>query len=507
MAGGWWLLARPIPPPQISVSGGHLLAASGREVLLRADTPSINVTLEVPPEASFTPLYLTVQNVAASRIALLEAPPGCGVQAVGATVLRVSLPPLPQGLWSVRMVTGPASPDGSFSFAVFGDSRGFNEALSAVVEKVNQAGVDFAIHLGDLTPMGTQEQYQEALSALNLLQVPVYLTPGNHDVQGPNSSQLYREAFGATSYSFSYGGVRFVGVDTSSLHFNETQQQWLAQQLEQASSRMQPIIVFTHTPPFDPRPGGNHSLLSSEEASSFHSLMVEYGVSLVVAGHIHIYNFTQLDGVRYLVSGGAGAALHAPPEEGGFYHYVRVTVAEGEVDVEPVEVDVPPLPYQVEIVGRTGVSVTLGLHDLESLATVERVGQFENIYGNLRGFGLYWGVLVSDLLELVGGMEEGDTLVAEAEDGVSQSYGYGNVYPNASWYERQGYFVLAITCNGSLPPEWSDGVRLVFLPKDGCYDNSDCQATSYPGQGYNVYPSAGARWLRWVIRLTVLPSA
>jgi len=404
------------------------------------------------------------------------------------------------------MATIPSSPDGSFSFAVFGDSQGFNEALSAIAEEVNLGRVDFAIHLGDLTPDGTWEQYQEALSSLNQFQVPVYLTPGNHDVQGADGYKIYREVFGSTSYSFSYGGARFVGVDTSSLHFNETQQSWLAQQLEQVREG-EPITVFTHTPPFDPRPGGEHCFLSEKESTSFHSLMVEYGVSLVAAGHIHIYNLTWLDGVRYLVSGGAGAALHAPPEKGGFHHYVRVTVSGGEVDVEPVEVEVPPVPCQVELMGRNGMSVILGLHDLERLSTVERIGQFENIYGNFRGFGLYRGVLVGYLLDLVGGMEEGDTLLVEAADGVEQSYGYGNVYPNASWYERQGYFVLAIACNGSLPPQWADGPRLVFLPEDGCYDNSDCQATSYPRQGYNVYPSAGARWLRWVIRLTVIPSS
>jgi hypothetical protein len=148
--------------------------------------------------------------------------------------------------------------------------------------------------------------------------------------------------------------------------------------------------------------------------------------------------------------------------------------------------------------------MTLGLHDLESLATIQRFGQFENQYSNLRGYGLYYGVLISDLLDLVGSMSSNQILVAEASDGYQQTYGYANVYPNTSWYQWQGDFILAFQYNTTRPPEWTDGPRLAFLPLDETYTNADCAATSYPDQGYHLYPSAGARWVRHVIQLQLI---
>ena len=59
-----------------------------------------------------------------------------------------------------------------------------------------------------------------------------------------------------------------------------------------------------------------------------------------IFSHIHIYWYGEEDGVQMLITGGGGAPLYAPPDQGGFYHYVRLYMAaNGTVSVEPVRVE------------------------------------------------------------------------------------------------------------------------------------------------------------------------
>ena len=45
-----------------------------------------------------------------------------------------------------------------------------------------------------------------------------------------------------------------------------------------------------------------------------HPLFVEYGVRLVLSGHVHAYERFEVDGVHYVIDGGGGALLYDPSE-------------------------------------------------------------------------------------------------------------------------------------------------------------------------------------------------
>ncbi|MFX1562957.1 MAG: metallophosphoesterase family protein [Promethearchaeota archaeon] len=500
LIGGGWIFLHTITVADMTVDGGHIQDISPRKITIRADTPQLNLSISIPNGAILSSQLIIVHNLASDRIQLVDFPLGTQVVRIDATTLQLILPPLLSGNHRFSISTQSLQ-ENEVTIAVLGDSQGFNEALSTIVGEINQDEVDFVLHLGDITPSGQNKQYTDAASAIDDLQIPLYSTPGNHDVKD-NGTILYTQFFGPLNTAFTYNGIYFIGLDTSSLGMDSTHQQWLEGQLQQAGTR--PIIVYTHVPPVDPRLGNDHGFLDSHQAEEFIALMNQYQVELVMNGHIHLYNTTIHDDILYLTSGGAGASLVASPDQGGFHHYVLVTISLQEIILEPQPVEVPVLPVAVEIRNSANFSMTLGLHDLESLATIQRWGQFENIYSNLRGYGLYRGVLISDLLVLIGGMSSNQILLAEAYDGYQQTYGYSNVYPNTSWYQLQGDFILAFQYNTTLPPEWTDGPRLAFLPLDETYSNLDCEETSYPNQGYHLYPSAGARWIRTVILLQII---
>jgi 3',5'-cyclic AMP phosphodiesterase CpdA len=392
--------------------------------------------------------------------------------------------------------------DSTVNFYVFGDSQGYQDGIIEIAEIANIERPDFAFHCGDLTPFGQSTQYDEVVSALEIFRDPVYTTAGNHDIK-EGGGERYQQHFGSSSFSFEIGSIHFTVFNTSTNDVSENELIWLENDLSQSDAGIK--FVFTHTPPFDPRTGSEHSILNETNAERLMTLFETQEVNTVFTGHVHMYNESVRNGVRYVITGGAGASLYASEEEGGIHHFVNVTVSETGVEIAPVLLTPPSLERDRVVVRGPDADVTLSLTDLINMDTISGWSSFQNQYDNWRGYGLYQGVLVSDLVELVGGVGVSDIVQVSAFDGYSQDFSYDNVYPNASWYDAQGDMVLVFGLNGTDVLDWTDGMRLVMLPADEAYSNDDCLTTSSPGMGYHVYPSAGARWVRFVSFIEVIP--
>ena len=98
---------------------------------------------------------------------------------------------------------------------------------------------------------------------------PVWNVPGNHDHYGIIRSRshadsanplynrgMYRQYFGPDYYSFTYGGVHFIGLNTispdDSAYYGDVdsvQMRWLERDLEHVPVTM-PIVTFNHIPMF-----------------------------------------------------------------------------------------------------------------------------------------------------------------------------------------------------------------------------------------------------------------
>jgi predicted phosphodiesterase len=393
----------------------------------------------------------------------------------------------------------PLTDNSTLNFYVFGDSQGYQGGVEQIVATANQYRPQFIFHCGDLTSFGQQNQYQDIKAVLDQSQVPVYATIGNHDIKD-GGGQYYIQYFGSSTYSFDTGPAHISVFNTSSGDVSEAEFAWLEQDLSQADSEYK--FVFTHIPPFNPLPDLDHSLLNTTTSARLMHLFEEQDVDVVFTGHIHLFNDSTYNGVRYIVTGGAGASLYADESHGGIYHFVNVSVSPSGISIEPVILDTPTI-LRNSIVVR-GVNededVTLSLDDLLQMTPLSGFSSFQNQYDNWRGQGIYEGIAVSALLELVGGMTVNDTLVVMAFDEYYQEFSYSNVYPNASWADIQGPMILAYSYNGTHVLDWADGMRLVMLPPDGAYSNEDANLTSS-----SPVLSAGSRWVRFVSYLEVVP--
>jgi len=387
--------------------------------------------------------------------------------------------------------------DDTINFYVFGDSQGYQGGVEQIVTAANLYRPNFIFHCGDLTPFGQENQYQAIKTVLDQSMVPVYTTIGNHDVKN-GGGKLYEEYFGTSRYSFDIGPAHFTVFNTSSGDISSQEFSWLEQDLTQTDAEFR--FVFTHIPPFDPRTGEDHSLINSTASTQLMSLFEEHDVDVVFTGHIHVYNETTINGVRYVITGGAGASLYADEDSGGIYHYTNVTLHKGNLIIEPVILDTPSLPRDVVAVRGLVEDVTLSLADLLQMGVITGYSSFQNQYDNWRGHGTYSGIAISELVELVGGMGINDTLVVRSFDGYAQEFSYSNVYPNATWAEIQGSMILSYAYNDTSVLDWADGMRLVMIPPDGGYSNADAIQTSETGDVI----SAGARWVRFVSLIEVI---
>lgn len=143
--------------------------------------------------------------------------------------------------------------------------------LKALVDSLRPA---FVIISGDLVRDALRVPEEEARRYYDLFAreiatftVPVYTVPGNHEIFGierhrslvsPShplyGKRFYRSMRGPNYYSFEYGGVHFLGLDTVDYddlwyygHVDSVQLDWMRKDVENLRAGM-PVVTFNHIP-------------------------------------------------------------------------------------------------------------------------------------------------------------------------------------------------------------------------------------------------------------------
>ena len=252
-------------------------------------------------------------------------------------------PVTPQGTRFV--VVGDAEP-GRFWWLrrFFGRPGVFEEHL----RRVRGRALDFVIQLGDMVSRGTPDRYAEFLLKLRKarLRVPYLTVLGNHDrsrPHRPSNASLYRMLFGSPDYLFDKGGVRFVVLDSSDGRLGRRRLEWLDRALEVPGRK----IVFTHMPPRQLWAWTYGGLGGIRKGSrTFAGIVARRGVDRVYVGHVHGFGTADLQGVRYVLTGGGGSPLFPSGARERSYHHLRVEAGPDGVRETLVRLDgtEEPLP-------------------------------------------------------------------------------------------------------------------------------------------------------------------
>jgi hypothetical protein len=315
---------------------------------------------------------------------------------------RAGFPPLPAVPKTGQLQDQPGAT--KFRFIAAGDNRPAEETLkqpqvlTQIFNDAQRFKPAFFLWSGDIIyghedhRKKLEQQYKEFFGIARLAKVPVFNSPGNHEmdkvtktatekIETPDKKlQNYYLEFmkfpaKAPPYgAFDYGNSRFIAVDTEEVggpsptppsapppgkkikldpgFVSDVQLGLLKRDLE-ANKDKAHIFVFMHHPI---KPAKSSSGLNQTNAAALQALFEKYSnVSYVIAAHEHLYfnatgtTLTPADrqdpsaGPSYLVSGGAGAPLESCPGSAGancgsFNHYLVFEVDRDTVKVQVVQV-------------------------------------------------------------------------------------------------------------------------------------------------------------------------
>ena len=237
-----------------------------------------------------------------------QAPPARTTAPVTTQPATTAAPPAP----SVAGDTLAPTAKDSLKFAIVGDTgtgeRGQYETAAMMIKSRNVFPYEFVLMVGDNLygserPQDFVRKFETPYKPLLDGNVPFYASLGNHD--DPN--QRFYKFFnmnGERYYTFKKQSVRFFALDSN--YMDRDQLAWLKKELEASGSDWK--IAYFHHPLYSS--GGTHGS-EVDLRQQVEPLFLQYGLSVVFAGHEHFYERIKPQrGIQHFTNGG-GAKLRA----------------------------------------------------------------------------------------------------------------------------------------------------------------------------------------------------
>lgn len=249
---------------------------------------------------------------------------------------------------TARVVTSFVAPPrpgqscpGGLRLAIIGDTRSGHEKHAALVGQMRAFKPHLVVHLGDLVCHADRVEEWRTFFNIErrvLASAPVVVVPGNHDVWTNQKldhfgafmmKRYFRvgERGGIKHFTFEFGPFSGVVLDT---YFGEQLDNggmtWLKKRLAGIPDDRIKLVAI-HEPPIT---FGTH--MPGEELHYLRRVLVRNKVSLVLAGHVHLYERFVIGTTHFINSGGGGAYLHKARENvvSDEAQYLRKAVADFE---------------------------------------------------------------------------------------------------------------------------------------------------------------------------------
>jgi hypothetical protein len=243
----------------------------------------------------------------------------------------------------------------NFQFAIIGDRTGGANVLGTFDLAMNQINLlqpEFVINVGDMIEGYSDDkaelnaEWDEVDVMLKKLEMPFFRTPGNHDIANDVAQQVWRDRHGATYYHFVYKNVLFMVLDTEDpprtappgikeklelynrlqtedpakaqamlaefmadesvvaglakkIDFTDEQVAFVKNTLAQ-NPDVRWTFMFVHDPAWE-RPSESFKAIEQLLKGRDHTWF---------AGHLHYYDYDDIDGYEHITMGPAGASFH-----------------------------------------------------------------------------------------------------------------------------------------------------------------------------------------------------
>jgi hypothetical protein len=238
---------------------------------------------------------------------------------------------------------------GKFTFIVLGDNRSGDDIYSKLVGMMTERKPALIVNTGDQVPDEDDLKAWTTFWELSKpIKVPYFLTVGNHDVNDAKSELFYKKQVDLPGnelyYSFTAGNALFIVLDSyltgEQKKITGGQYKWLEGVLAKSTQRYK--FIFLHHPLYPDKDKGRHYGNSLDrypgDRDKLQALFVKHKVTMVFTGHDHLYLRKTVDGIPHVIAGGGGAPMYAAEKDGGFYHFIVVTVDGDKVSAEVIDI-------------------------------------------------------------------------------------------------------------------------------------------------------------------------
>ena len=243
-----------------------------------------------------------------------------------------------------HFTTAPAG-DTPFRFLVYGDSRSDHAAHGAIARDLLTAPGDFLINTGDMVLAGKDPADWKAFFLIESTLIRdrcVFACVGNHELSrgDPAGEVAFLRYFSGADengerarlyVTFRWSNTRFFLLNAMDTWTGD-ERHWLRDELERAMFEPGLVhrIAVLHHGPFSSGPhGGNQALLQA----GIVPLLANGKIDLVLAGHDHVYERGDGEGLKYIITGGAGAPVYehklSAPQTMAFesvHHFIEAAI-------------------------------------------------------------------------------------------------------------------------------------------------------------------------------------
>ena len=264
-----------------------------------------------------------------------------------------------------------------FQFLIIGDRTGGANrqgTFNLAIDQINLLQPEFVINVGDNIEGYSDDkaelnaEWDELDEMLARLNMPFFRTPGNHDIANETAQTVWRERYGATYYDFVYKDVLFLVLDSEDpprvppegikekldtykrlqvedppkaqemlaefmaddaviaalgkpVEFNDAQLSFIEQALKRRPD-VRWTFLFLHEPAWE-NPSDSFKAIKGLLKGRKHTF---------VGGHLHYYDYDNIEGVEHITMGPSGASFHKEGP-GNVDHVMWVTMTENGPEI------------------------------------------------------------------------------------------------------------------------------------------------------------------------------
>lgn len=243
----------------------------------------------------------------------------------------------------------------NYEFAVVGNinnSVGLFERK--MIPMLNDDSVNFVVSAGNAVSGGGEDKYRALYRTLSNLNKPYLLSVGPNEVEALGAVHFYRH-FGPFFYTMTKNNQFFAFLDATSPETFQFQLQWLKKRLQESNAKNR--FVFISKPLWDigdePPVDFEDQYLAQDTASTdfkqgLQNLFERYAVDMVFSANLHLFDDHELNGVRYITTGGAGGLVLN--DNTSYYHYVKIHVQGDQITLQekPLNIGQDPIMKHLE---------------------------------------------------------------------------------------------------------------------------------------------------------------